>query len=67
MKLNVDELKGRTYTVILDGEDISNRCLAFDSDEGWADCFVLDDNGKLALIEVAPKSQCNVLQKFFTH
>jgi len=57
MRSNVREAraKGKTYTVILSGEDISNRCIAFDSDEGWADCYILDDNGNIALREVAPK------------
>ena len=51
MRLSVDELKGDTYTVILNGEDISNRCFAFDSIEGWADCYQADDKGKIIVQE----------------
>ena len=55
MKSSIDtKPRGSTYTVILDGEDISNRCFAFDSDEGWADCYQLDNNGKIELEEIEP-------------
>jgi len=57
MRSSVREAReqGKTFTVIVNGNDVSNRCFGFDSDEGWADCYILDDNGNLALIEVAPK------------
>jgi len=53
MRLNVRETrtKGKTYTVIVNGEDVSNRCFAFDTVEGWADCYQVDDNGKIIITE----------------
>jgi len=50
MRLNVKNIeKGHTFTVLVDNEDVSNRCYAFDTDEGWADCYVLDEGGKLKI------------------
>jgi len=48
--------KGVTYTVTLDDVDISKRCFGFDTVERWADCYVLDAKGELAIVEIAPKS-----------
>ncbi len=50
MRLNVKNIeKGHTFTVLVDNEDVSNRCYGFDTIEGWADCYVLDKGGKLRI------------------
>ena len=56
MKLDVKDLNGRTFTVLLDGEDVSNRTFAFDDIEGWVDCYVRDEKGDLKLEEIKSKS-----------
>lgn len=42
---------GVTYTVTVDGEDISNRCVGFDTVGGWADCYVLEASGQLKIVD----------------
>lgn len=51
MRLTAKEITGtgRTFTVLLDGKDVSNSCFAFDTIEGWVDCFVRDKDGKLVV------------------
>lgn len=52
MRENIhDKPTGVTYTVLLDGKDISNRCYAFDTLEGWADCYELEESGQLKIEE----------------
>ncbi len=52
MRLSIDDKpKGSTYTVLLDGKDISNRCYEFDTIEGWVDCYIRDDDGKLVVTD----------------
>jgi hypothetical protein len=53
MKLSVDtKPEGHTYTVLVDGFNVSNRCFSFDTIEGWADCYILDDKGQLSISDV---------------
>lgn len=52
MRLDYEEalnigLLGRV-DVYLDGERIENKCFEFDSDEGWADCYVYK-NGEIVV------------------
>ena len=50
MRLNVKNIeKGHTFTVLVDNEDVSNRCYGFDTIEGWADCYVLNESGQLEI------------------
>lgn len=50
MRLNVDNIEnGATYTVLLDGKDISRQCYAFDTEKGWVDVYETDSDGNLRL------------------
>lgn len=50
MRHSVDDLApGQTYTVLLYGENVSNRCVGFDTVEQWVDCFKLDDRGTILI------------------
>ena len=41
MRVVVGETPGaERYICLLDGVDISMKCVGADSDEGWADCYV---------------------------
>jgi len=44
-----DREEGATYIVTLDDVNISMRCFAFDTEAGWADCYVVDDSGLLKI------------------
>ena len=35
------------YRCWVDGLEVSNRCFAADDVEGWADCYQVDDYGKV--------------------
>ena len=48
MRITVGETPdAQSYRCILDGVDISNDCVAADSDEGWAECLVFLSDGRL--------------------
>jgi len=52
MRHCVDDLEpGQTFMVVLDGENVSNRCFAFDTDEQWVDCYKLDDRGTILITQ----------------
>jgi hypothetical protein len=57
MKVHVENIEnGDTFTVLLDNEDISNRCYAFDTIEGWVDTYEADSDGKLKLVVIGEKN-----------
>lgn len=46
MKLNVKDFKeGETYTVLLEGKDVSDRCFNADEEGGFVDLYLLDKEG----------------------
>lgn len=50
MRHCVDDLEpGQTFTVLLDGEYVSDRCFGFDTDEQWVDCHKVGDNGNILI------------------
>jgi len=46
-----DSTPRETFTVLLDGKDISNRCFGFDTIEQWADCYQIDGKGKIIVTQ----------------
>ena len=46
-----DPLARAVRRVLVNGDDVTTRCTAFDTDEQWADLHVLDDKGKVQLNE----------------
>jgi len=52
MRHCVDDLApGETFTVMLNGENVSNRCFGFDTSEQWVDCYQRDDKGMIVITE----------------
>jgi len=48
MRHCVDDLEpGQTFTVLLNGENVSNRSIGFDTVEGWVDCYKLSPDGTI--------------------
>ena len=41
--------RAHEYRCYLDGEDISDWCVAADDEEGWADCYARNAEGKTYL------------------
>lgn len=50
MRISVKEnpaVAERVRTVTVDGVDVTSRCFALDTEEGWADCFDRDERGNV--------------------
>ncbi len=46
--MRVEASKGEVmYRVFLNDEDVSDLCFAADDDEGWADCYIREENEML--------------------
>lgn len=56
----------RTVRVLLDGEDVSNDCWQFDSEEGWVDLFERDpaDPKKRKKVRINGKEQAASVRKY---
>jgi len=57
MRLHVKNIEnGDTFTVLLDGKDISSQCYAFDTEKGWVDVYETESDGKLKLVTAGEKN-----------